>query len=161
MDGSCKFSRGNIYMQIIASVCWPLMHEMHKHANSCTYANIRNKQENTQEEMWKYTHMSTLEVMRWCMRALKPLSRASFTSFSTGLSAQECVSMCVCVSLFSCVALLLSVRVRYDWSTQSWCVWLYQIKQGKEEGWKLLLTVLSFVFEIRGKENRLCLYVLL
>lgn len=33
MDGSCRFSGGNIYMQIIESVCRLLTHEMHKQVN--------------------------------------------------------------------------------------------------------------------------------
>lgn len=129
MDGSCKFSRGNIYMQIIESVCWLLTHEMHKGANSCMYVNIqatcRNKREYTKGKMWKYTHMHTAEVMRWCMRALKPLFRASFTSLSTGLSV--CLYMCV----FVCFPV--SLDVRSDKHTQSWCIWLYQIKN-KQNG---------------------------
>lgn len=37
MDGSCRFSEGNIYMQIIESVCRLLTHETHKqvHVRVC------------------------------------------------------------------------------------------------------------------------------
>lgn len=34
MDGSCRFSGGNIYMQIIESVCRLLTREMHQQANT-------------------------------------------------------------------------------------------------------------------------------
>lgn len=69
MDGSPEFGRGNIYMQIIASVSWLLTREMHKHANSCTYANIRQHaetNEETHEEKCEKTHTyaASVEVMR-------------------------------------------------------------------------------------------------
>ena len=71
-----------------------------------------------------------------------------------------CVCVCVCVCL--CFPLLLSVLVRNDWSAQNRCIWFYQIKRGKEEALKLLLTVLRFVWKSEDyprKKTDFVLYV--
>ena len=92
MDGSCKFQQrkhfhANNSICLLATHAW----DAQTSPGSCAHANIRatrrNKTGKTHKEDCDNTLMHAAEVMRWCMRALKPLSRACFTSLSTGLSA--------------------------------------------------------------------------
>lgn len=58
MDGGCRFSEGNIYMQIIESVCRLLTHETHKQVKVHVCKGARRLTGKTEKLKCKNMHTS-------------------------------------------------------------------------------------------------------